>query len=355
MFLHFFDIVNKLLDLPLLQAFRVTGSVFSTDNATLCLRKQFLPFFKHSPLMDSPRFLPKGFLPSCALVCLACLPAGLAAKDKKDAVQYGMGLMVNVPNAEAEVVKAVEEVVQNGVVRGTKEYNKDEFLTGATVATESSLFPAWTEGGKVFYKVRYHALDPRNFKDTNDVGTVAVRYVVMGQDEKHTVLRIDALFVEDFKHRVHQSDGSVEGAEYKDIHDHIDAIELVKQQTAEAERQKQEAAERKFDSESATAVPVSTPAPTPETAEPTPTSVTTASSIEDLELRVRDLRRQTERKVKAPGAPLKAAPFHTASNLKSLNAGTEVLVMISTPYWYGVETHDGDHGWIMRDELEEIQ
>ena len=41
------------------------------------------------------------------------------------------------------------------------------------------------------------------------------------------------------------------------------------------------------------------------------------------------------------GAPLKSAPFHTASTLKSLEPGTEVLILISTPYWYGVETHDG--------------
>jgi hypothetical protein len=27
-------------------------------------------------------------------------------------------------------------------------------------------------------------------------------------------------------------------------------------------------------------------------------------------------------------------------------------VVINTPYWLGVETHDGDHGWIRRDELE---
>jgi len=44
-----------------------------------------------------------------------------------------------------------------------------------------------------------------------------VRYVIQPQGEKNTVLRIDALFEEDFRHTVHQSDGSVESAEYKDI------------------------------------------------------------------------------------------------------------------------------------------
>jgi hypothetical protein len=61
-----------------------------------------------------------------------------------------------------------------------------------------------------------------------------------------------------------------------------------------------------------------------------------------------------ERVVKAPGAPLKSAPFHTASTLASLKQGAEILIVISTPYWYGVETHDGQHGWIARDQLEQV-
>ncbi len=72
-----------------------------------------------------------------------------------------------------------------------------------------------------------------------------------------------------------------------------------------------------------------------------------------LEDHVKDLRKQLERLVKAPGAPLKSAPFHTASTLQSLTPGTEVLILISTPYWYGIETHEGQHGWIMRDQLEQ--
>jgi hypothetical protein len=70
------------------------------------------------------------------------------------------------------------------------------------------------------------------------------------------------------------------------------------------------------------------------------------------EERVKDLRQQVVRLVKSPGAPLKSAPFHTATPIQLLGAGTEVLILISTPYWYGVETHEGQHGWMMRDELE---
>ena len=75
--------------------------------------------------------------------------------------------------------------------------------------------------------------------------------------------------------------------------------------------------------------------------------------VQNLEDHVKELRKQVERLVKAPGAPLKSAPFHTASTLQSLTPGTEVLILISTPYWYGVETHEGQHGWMQRDELEQ--
>lgn len=84
----------------------------------------------------------------------------------------------------------------------------------------------------------------------------------------------------------------------------------------------------------------------------TPTPAGEASSPATLEERVRELRREVERIVKSPGAALKSAPFHTASTIQSLPPGAQVLIVISTPYWFGVETHNGQHGWILRDELE---
>lgn len=305
--------------------------------------------------MTLQRFLWLRFATACVLTVTVCLQV-THAKDKKDAVQYGAGLIVNVPYPEADVVKTVEDVVDNGIIRGSKEYAKDEYIKGAIPAKQSNLFPSWTEGGKVFYKVRIHALDPRNFKDSNDVGTLAVRYIVIPQDDKHTVLKIDAVFVEEFKHIVHASDGTVEGAEYKDIHDRLEARDVVKQQTVEAERQKEQAAKETLASQS-TETPVENSArPVPETSAPESAAVPVDTvPLPELQQQIKDLRKQTERKVKAPGAALKTAPFQTAANLQSLSTGTEVLIVISTPYWYGVETHDGQHGWIMRDELEEIQ
>jgi hypothetical protein len=314
------------------------------------------------------------------------------ARDKKDAPQYGAGLIVNVPFPASEVAQVVQEVTQNGIIRGTKEYNKDEYVQGASADTWSHVFPTWTEGGQVFYKIRERALDPRNFKDSGDIGTLAVRYVVRPQADQHTVLIIHAIFVEDFRHTVHASNGSVESAEYKDIHDRLDNIAVMKEQTAEAEKKKKEIRELKqkhqtdqkltaaepaqpmevSESSPAASAPASQPIPqlTVTTTEPVAqgapeqSSPVTPSPVkfehpsgpdgppQTLEEHVKDLRRQVERLVKAPGAPLKSAPFHTASVLQALPVGTEVLIVITTPYWLGVETHEGQHGWMPRDDLE---
>jgi len=288
-------------------------------------------------------------LPLLAFALCCCLP--LTAKEK-DGVHYGAGLIVNVPLGEDEVAQVVADVAQNGIIRGTKEYNKDEYVSGATAVDSSKAFPAWTDGGKVFYKERKHALDPRNFKDSGDMGTLTVRYVVQEQGEKNTVLRIEAVFVEEFRHVAHPSDGSVESAEYKSIQEHLDAIENVKKQTAQIEEERRQPPAVK-----PLAAPPATTNDTVPAVETPPTVVsttlTTAPAV-SLEQRLHDLHHQLQRLVKAPGAPLKSSPFHTARTLQSLPTGSEVLVLILTPYWYGVETHDGQHGWILRDQLEQL-
>ena len=332
------------------------------------------------------------------LILLAAIPLAGRGKDK---ISYGEGLIINVPFPVSQVEQVVQDVAQNGIIRGTKEYNKDEYVAGAKAASSSHVFGEWTEGGKVFYKVRENAIDPRNFKDSGDVGTLVVRYVIQPQGDKNTVLRIDALFQETFRRTVHQSDGSVESAEYKDIHDHLESIELMKQQTLEAQQErleqlkkKKQNSDMKFDvggeesssSSSTSSMQAGAPPaelrasaaqpaavrpaedqPTAAKAEevPPPASqpaVSEASTSlpsvalkpgQSLEEHVKELRKQIERVVKAPGAPLKSAPFHTASTLQSLPTGTEILIVISTPYWYGVETHEGQHGWMLRDDLEQ--
>ena len=297
-------------------------------------------------------------------VCvLAALPLAGSAKD---GIQWGAGLIINVPFPETEVSQVVSDVVQNGIIRGTKEYNKDEYISGATAVGSTRVFPEKVEG-KVFYKVRLNTLDPRNFKDSGDMGILAVRYVLQPQGDHNTVLRIDARFVEDFRKTSHASNGSVEGAEYKDIHDHLESLQLMKAETAEAERQKQAgispgsgsvAGSTGESSSRATAIapPEQTAAAAAESGGASQDGAHTepvgTGAAETLEQHVQNLRRQVERTVKSPGAPLKSAPFNTASTLQTLPAGTEVLIVVSTTYWFGIETHDGQHGWLLRDQLE---
>jgi hypothetical protein len=281
---------------------------------------------------------------------LAIQPALARAKDT---TQYGAGLIVNVPFPESDVTQAVKEVIQNGIIRGSKEYERDQYITGAEVAASTRGFPAWQESGTVFYKVRTHALDPRNFKESGDVGTLAVRYVVQSQGDKNTVLRIDAIFVEDFRHTVHPSNGSVEGAEYKDIHDHLEALNALKQEAA-AVRQRWPVNEKlQRNGESAPSAPAQNRTNSESATAPAKEEMAQPAALtETPQEQLKKLRRQVERVVKPPGAPLKASPFRSAKTLTSLPSGTEVLIVITTPYWLGVETHQGQHGWMSRDDLE---
>jgi len=272
-----------------------------------------------------------------SIVILAVI-VPLSAKTKEDS-EANFSMEIDAP--ESEVLQAVKAVVNDGMIQGSKEYNRDQYVENASAATSSSLFPPWTGPGTVFYKVRTKVLAPVNFKSSNDEGTLAVRYVVESKSPRQTIVRIDAVFVEDFRHTAHHSNGMVETAEYKDIQEHVDALELQKKQAAESEQHRQEVlAKRSLDAKNE---------------QVQATSIATAeTSGESLEQHVQNLRHELERLVKAPGAQLKSAPFSSATNLKSLNEGAQVVILIVTPYWYGVETEEGQHGWISRSQLEPL-
>jgi hypothetical protein len=272
-----------------------------------------------------------------ALVLFAPNPLHARGKSTES---YGMGLNVSVPASERDVLQAVQDVAADGIIQGSKEYNKDEYVGGADAADSTSVFPKWTGSGKVFYKVRQNALDPRNFKDGGDSGTLAVRYLVQPGDDKSTILKIDAIFVDDFHRRPHLSNGSVEAAEYAAIQDHLAAMQLQKQQaTQDEQRHQQELAARELESKRKQQQLEQAVAPAPG---------------ESLEQHVRNLRHDAERLVKSPGGKLRSAPYRSASSLKALSSATVVVILVSTPYWYGVETEDGQHGWMHRSELEPL-
>jgi hypothetical protein len=262
-------------------------------------------------------------------------------KRKVSAADYGLVFSTEIAAPESEVVKAVEMVVNNGIIQGSKEFNKDKYIENASIATSSPLFPAWKEPGQVYYKVRTDVLAPLNFKDSRDEGTVAVRYVVSSKDASKTILRIDAVFVEDSRRTVHPSDGSVENAECQEIENQVESAQAEKKQSEDREKLNQQKltaqeVEHKRVAEEASALAAA------------------QNSAQTLDQRLDSLRHQAERVVKAPGAQLKTSPFRSASNLKSLEGGSEVVIVVVTPYWYGVETTDGQHGWVNREQVEPL-
>jgi hypothetical protein len=286
-------------------------------------------------------YLPIAVFSTLLLVSAVPPLHGREHKRKVKAEDYGLGFSTEIASPESEVLQAVEAIVNDGIIQGSKEYNKDKYIENASPATSSPLFPEWKEPGKVYYKVRTGVLAPLNFRESRDEGTLAVRYVVQSKDASKTILRIDVIFVEDFRHTVHASDGSVENAECQDIQDRIDAVEAEKKQIEEREKQRQEklagpTLERKRLADEAFALAVA------------------QTSAQTLDQHLETLRHQAERVVKSPGGQLKSAPFRSATNVKSLEAGAEVVILVVTPYWYGVETTDGQHGWINRAQLDPL-
>lgn len=280
----------------------------------------------------------KGYFFSGLCLLMLGLSLPLHADKHRRKEDYGLGFVTEIPAPESEVIEAVEAVVDDGIIEGSKEYNKDKYVEKAVAATTSDAFPQWKEPGKVFYKVRTEALDPRGFYESNDIGTLTVRYVVQTKDAATSVLKIDAIFVEDFKRKAHPSDGSVESAEYKAVQDHIDTLEAQKKQDADAAKHRQEVLAQRALEQRAQAQETE--------------ALISSGSVLSLEERVQQLRRKAERRVKASGAQLRSAPFKSASTIKSLEAGAEVVIVVQTPYWYGIETEDGEHGWINHSQLE---
>src|SRR5439155_7156919 len=121
---------------------------------------------------------------------------------------------------------------------------------------------------------------------------------------KTAVLKIDAIFVDDFHRRVHPSNGSVETAEYAAIQDHLATMQLQKQHASkEEEHKRQEMAAKDLEQRGTQEQQEAAVAQKPD---------------ESVQQHVENLRHDVERALKSPGAQLKSAPFHSASSLKAL-------------------------------------
>jgi hypothetical protein len=282
-----------------------------------------------------------GLLP-LVLVLLAgfLFPNSLAGSPSKER-PLGPGITREFSATLEDLLQALHEVLEDQTIHGTVIYDKQPVLTGATVVDSTPLFEPWNHPGQVFYKIRKDAIAPRHFLDSADQGTIAVRYIVTNLGQERVRLHIDAIYIETTHRTPHISDGTVEASEAKVIEDHLHAIQTTEQEALETIRRR----------ESADLVRVTEL----RQREDEKTLLASAqSSAEDLEQQIKALRHELERRVKAPGIELKAAPFHSSASIATLAAYTEVVVVIVTPHWYGVELHDGQHGWIHVDNLEAL-
>jgi hypothetical protein len=272
-----------------------------------------------------------GFLLSTLSLAVLCF-----AEDKN---KDSPGFVTELPAKEADVLEVVKDIAEDSTIRGTYDYEREKTLTGAVSAKTSNAFDAWQGPGEVFYKVLPGALAPRHFIDSADIGTITVRYVVQPLGGARTRVRIDAIFVETGRRKKHLSDGTVEASELKAIQDKVQEI-LLDEQKAAAESKRREAED------------VAKASALRERQEETARLEAAESSIQGLERRLHDLRHEVELRVIESNTALKSAPFQKAANLQSLGAGAEVVILITTPYWYGVETTDGHRGWLRQDQVE---
>ncbi len=277
-----------------------------------------------------------------SLVLLLTLCA--AARSPKTPTDEPQTLVVRVESPEADVVKAVQQVTQDQIIHGTYSYDKERILYGAHSASSARVFGVWGNPGKAYYKTADKVLSPRFFKDSEDIGTISIRYVIQDESPDAVTLRINAVFV-DARNVRHPSMGlTVESAEYGAIQNHLKDIQARRNQVLEAAAQP--------------ATQPSQSAAEPLAALPSPDSANGASvsslNVQQLQEQIESLRHQVILRVKDAGASLKSAPFEGAASISSLPAQTEVVIVVLTPYWYGVETKDGHRGWIHHSQLESL-
>jgi hypothetical protein len=264
-----------------------------------------------------------------------------AAPGARNEQPVGAGMVREFAATTEEVRQAVLDQVKDQIIHGTKIFDKEPVLSGAEAVDSTPLFEPWTGAGDVYYKIRKNAIAPRHFLESADQGTIALRFVVIAVNQNRTRVRIDAVYVESAHHTVHISDGTVEKAEMQELKDRLEAAQEAAQEAADAKRRRESAEVvhqtyvRQRDDETS--------------------RLSNAQSAEkQLEEEVKSVRHEVERRVKAPGADLKAAPFQSAATLKPLSAYAEVLVLIVTPHWLGVETPEGQRGWIPEERLEQL-
>ena len=309
---------------------------------------------------------------SCAAFLLILFLYGLCFSRTRETASASFSIDLDKPFAE--VVSAVDEVAHSGSIKGTFEYRDEEQLNGAQFAEKSQLFPTWSEPGKVFFKVRNKTLSPSHFLNSNDVGTVAVRYVVQERGPNSTRLFIDAVFIENARHHGHPSDGYVETCEFGEIGKRLKDREQLQTQVAAGQQFSPgvESSSRPEPARPEAKQPEAKPVDGKES-EGTHVEVVDSAKVGDLqrvigeqksllasesanldklEMQARQLRTSEFVRVKSDRAELKALPYAHARVVEALAKGQEVTVLAKSTYWYQVRSEDGKEGWISHALLE---
>ena len=303
------------------------------------------------------------------LLAVLMLAMGSYARSRK---QWGQGFSTDLNQPYDEVIKVVQKVVDDGVIRGTSQYRGTKELDGAKRAETAGGLPSWTGPGTVLYKTRPGALAPEHFYASGNEGTVVVRYIVQTISPNLTRLRIDATFDADDHHASHPSDGEVEKAEFASISEQLSGPEKQQEKSAQADGTRKPAdqqqnrtavadlkAEKQLsqphqDTNNAPVQPAMSNLET-ELQKEKDQLQAAKERAQQVQKQIQDLQRERSLRVRPVKADLKAQPYNHSKTLYSLSQGANVLVLLQTPNWYRVQTADGQQGWIYRLLLEPVQ
>jgi hypothetical protein len=282
---------------------------------------------------------PVHFLAIAAIVTLTALLLPAVGLPKETLTTPG--LIREFFGSLEEVRQAVQFVVHDRIIHGTLIFDKEPILNGAETVNSSPLFDPWQGPGDVYFKIRQDAIAPRHFLESADKGTIAVRFVIIPIDANRTRVKIDAIYQETAHRAFHPSDGTVEKSEMKEIKDELETLQEAAAKAADARRRE-------------TSAELVRQSLIRQREDETSRLSNAQSSQKDLEQQVKTLHHELERRVKSPGADLKAAPFQSAATLTTLSAFTDVVILIVTPRWLGIETPDGQRGWLPQEQLEQL-
>jgi len=250
--------------------------------------------------------------------------------------QWGAELSVDMDAPYDRLVKIVEEVSEDGVIRGTWQYKGTKELDGAKASKTAVGFAPWKGQGQgiVFYKVQPDRLAPEHFYETGDQGVVEVRYVVEPAGANVSHLRIAANFATSGGRRVHPSDGAVEDAEFSEISQRLQDLQ------DEERKEKEEAVAKDQESKSDEL--------RARLQRDRARLNATLARQQQLEREVKDLQKGQPARIQTGTADLKAAPYNRAKTIRLLSRDEAVMVMEQTHHWCHVQTGNGEKGWVYR-------